>query len=243
MSYTSRKHPKRYASRWRQSKAAPPNPLAPMETNFPSAEASELFSNAYSAMTATPNHALQRTGVAVTAPASAAAFPPAMQGPRQPRPSLSLGSLGDFTPSVCKMRFLILIAASILAVGCSRSGTWTDDPKTWTQVIGNPPPNFLKVVHSRYWQSLSNDTEYFFAFGPSEIYRNNILSLNMMLPFAPDTAEKKEQVQRFRHAKPSWFIPKDIGSYDIWQGKPPHKTFRLFIDRETGAIFQSYYSP
>ena len=43
----------------------------------------------------TPNHALQRTGAAVTAPASAAAFPPVMHGPRQPRPSLSLGSLGD----------------------------------------------------------------------------------------------------------------------------------------------------
>ena len=45
----------------------------------------------------TPNHALQRTGVAVTARASAAAFPPAMHGPRQPRPSLSLGSLGVIT--------------------------------------------------------------------------------------------------------------------------------------------------
>ena len=44
----------------------------------------------------TPNHALQRTGVAVTARASTAAFPPAMHGPRQPRPSLSLGSLGHF---------------------------------------------------------------------------------------------------------------------------------------------------
>ena len=46
----------------------------------------------------TPNHALQRTGVAVTARASAAAFPPAMHGPRQPRPSLSLGSLGVLCP-------------------------------------------------------------------------------------------------------------------------------------------------
>ena len=45
-------------------------------------------------MTATPNHALQRTGAAVTARASASSFPPAMHGPRQPRPSLSLGSLG-----------------------------------------------------------------------------------------------------------------------------------------------------
>ena len=43
---------------------------------------------------ATPNQALQRTATAVTARASAAAFPPAMHGPRQPPPSLSLGSLG-----------------------------------------------------------------------------------------------------------------------------------------------------
>ena len=46
----------------------------------------------------TPNHALQRTGVAVTARASAAAFPPAMHGPRQPCPWLSLGSLGVLRP-------------------------------------------------------------------------------------------------------------------------------------------------
>ncbi len=47
-------------------------------------------------MTATPNHALQRTAPCVTAPASAAAFPPTMQVPRRPPRSLSLGSLGDF---------------------------------------------------------------------------------------------------------------------------------------------------
>ena len=43
----------------------------------------------------TPNHALQPTGMAVTARAPAASFPPAMHGPRQPCPWLSLGSLGD----------------------------------------------------------------------------------------------------------------------------------------------------
>jgi hypothetical protein len=36
----------------------------------------------------------QRTGAAVTAPASGLRLSPAMQGPRQPRRSLSLGSLG-----------------------------------------------------------------------------------------------------------------------------------------------------
>ena len=46
----------------------------------------------------TPNHALQRTGAAVTPAASAAAFPSAAQRSRQPRPSLSLGSLGHSAP-------------------------------------------------------------------------------------------------------------------------------------------------
>ena len=42
----------------------------------------------------TPNHALQRTAPCVTAPASAAAFPPTTQVPRRTPLSLSLGSLG-----------------------------------------------------------------------------------------------------------------------------------------------------
>ena len=46
---------------------------------------------------ATPNHALQRTGAAVPAPASSRRLSPPTQGPRQPRPSLSLGSLGVAT--------------------------------------------------------------------------------------------------------------------------------------------------
>ena len=41
-----------------------------------------------------PNHALQRTGSAVTVAASATAFPPTTQLPRRTPLSLSLGSLG-----------------------------------------------------------------------------------------------------------------------------------------------------
>ena len=46
---------------------------------------------------ATPNQALQRTRLRVTAPASAAAFPPTMQVPRRSGVSLSLRSLGHST--------------------------------------------------------------------------------------------------------------------------------------------------
>ena len=53
-----------------------------------------MILDSISAQSTSPNHALQRTAPAVTARASTAAFPPAMHGPRQPPPSLSLGSLG-----------------------------------------------------------------------------------------------------------------------------------------------------
>ena len=51
-------------------------------------------SESFLMQSATPNHALQRTGAAVTPAASATAFPPTTQRSRQPRRSLSLRSLG-----------------------------------------------------------------------------------------------------------------------------------------------------
>jgi hypothetical protein len=44
---------------------------------------------------ATPNQALQRTRLRVTAPAFTTAFPPTMQVPRRSGVSLSLGPFGD----------------------------------------------------------------------------------------------------------------------------------------------------
>ena len=66
-------------------------------------------------MTATPNHALQRTAPAVTLAASAAAFPPTMQPARQPPPSLSLGSLGVATRSM-SIRYIVFALTLALAV-------------------------------------------------------------------------------------------------------------------------------
>ena len=71
-----------------------------------------------------PNHALQRTATAVTARASAAAFPPAMHGPRQPPPSLSLGSLG-----VIPVR--VLLSLSIFAItGCASRSVFYGPPES-----------------------------------------------------------------------------------------------------------------
>jgi hypothetical protein len=61
-----------------------------------------------------PNHALQRTALAVTLAASAAALPPAMQPARQPPQSLSLGSLDSMT-----RRSFFCIFTCLALIGCT----------------------------------------------------------------------------------------------------------------------------
>ena len=80
-------------------------------------------------MTATPNHALQRTAPHVTAPASAAAFPPTVQVPRHAPRSLSLGSLGH-SPRLPLMKasasyFRLTRLSSIGAFGVRSSASQT----------------------------------------------------------------------------------------------------------------------
>ena len=59
-----------------------------------------LFLHVSTESNRTPNHALQRTGAAVTPAASGLRLSPTTQRSRQPRPSLSLGSLAVFARSL-----------------------------------------------------------------------------------------------------------------------------------------------
>lgn len=142
------------------------------------------------------------------------------------------------------MRALLSLAALFLAVGCHRSGTWKDDPKTWERVFGEEPPKDLKIVHSRYWRSphFTYEFEYFFALAPSDAFRKRALEPGKLLDFTPTSKEEREQVQLFFNEKPSRFIPKPIEGYDVFQGKPPQEHFRLFIDRATGELFITDFS-
>ncbi len=64
-------------------------------------------------MTPTPNQALQRTRLRVTAPASTATFPPTAQVPRRSGVSLSLRSLGDFKRPLVPMRAFLSLGLFI----------------------------------------------------------------------------------------------------------------------------------
>src|SRR5438067_6567554 len=70
----------------------------------------------YAQMTATANHALQRTAPCVTAPASAAALPPAMQVPRRTPRSLSLGSLDVNRRAIVMLLLSLIVAARASAL-------------------------------------------------------------------------------------------------------------------------------
>ncbi len=52
-----------------------------------------------------------------------------MHGPRQPPPSLSLGSLGDFGTLTMKRRFLLLLFASLLCIALGRAEDTATEPQ------------------------------------------------------------------------------------------------------------------
>ena len=142
------------------------------------------------------------------------------------------------------MRAFIFLALLPFLSGCHESGTWQNDPKNWKRVFGDDQPKDIKVLHSWYWRSphFTYEFEYFLAIAPNDTFRKRALEPGKLLDFTPTSKEEREQVLRFFHDKPSWFIPKPIESYEVWQGKPPQEHFRLFIDRQTGELYLTDYS-
>ena len=85
-------------------------------------------------MTATPNHALQRTAPAVTLAASCLRLSPAMQPARQPPPSLSLGSLGVATRTVKTSLLAVLLLLMALPVTRAQAPDISNAPKAMQEL-------------------------------------------------------------------------------------------------------------
>lgn len=140
------------------------------------------------------------------------------------------------------MRVPALVLSLLLCVGCHRSGTWDDSPKNWERAFGQKPPAGLKIVHSRYWRSphFTLEMEYFFEFAPSETFKSEFTAHPKLQKFEPNTPADLTMVLGIFLDRPSWFVPRSLDHYEIWRGKPEDLkwgNFRLFIDRETGAMF------
>ena len=89
-------------------------------------------------MNQSPNHALQRTAPCVTAPASTAAFPPAMQVPRRTPRSLSLGSLGDLHAS-CSLMEAFLFSPSNIVIETFHVQSLEEIPAKFKELLANNP--------------------------------------------------------------------------------------------------------
>jgi hypothetical protein len=142
------------------------------------------------------------------------------------------------------MRTLALVLLLSLCVGCHRSGTWNDSPTNWER---QKPPKSLKIVHSQYWRSphFTLEMEYFFEFAPDDTFRKEFTAYPQLRRFESSTKEDRDAILRFFHEKPPWFVPRSLDHYEIWRGDPNNmdwSNFRLFIDRETGAMFFGDYS-
>ena len=83
-------------------------------------------------MQPSPNHALQRTRAAVTPAASDLRLAPTTQRSRQPRGSLSLGSLGVATRAVRTT----LLSLGLIALVLHASGA--DAPANWKRFLDTP---------------------------------------------------------------------------------------------------------
>jgi len=150
---------------------------------------------------------------------------------------------GDHSPRANAMRHIRILLLPLfvlsLASACHRSGIWVDDAKNWKRAFGQSQPRDIEIVRSWYWRSphFTHEFEYFFALAPNDAFRKQAEESGNLIHFTEPTKEERQEVQRFFHEKPAWFIPKPLETYEIWKSKEPHANFRLFIDRQTGELF------
>jgi hypothetical protein len=137
---------------------------------------------------------------------------------------------------------LVVLTLLPLFSGCHQSGTWENDAKNWERAFGQEPPKGVEIVHSWLWRSphFTLECEYFFQLRSNRAFAKQAIETGRLENMSVDPnsdQEEREQLLRFFHDKPSWFIPKPIERYEIWRGKPPAENFRLFLDQDDGSIF------
>lgn len=139
-------------------------------------------------------------------------------------------------------RFLFPILLAI-TFGCSRSGTWEDDPKNFERAFRQRPHEDAVIVRSWYWRSphWTHEFAYFFHFRASENFQKFLFDNNKLKQ--PETPSERQMVAEFSHTKPTWFIPKHSDVYDVWiYADDPQSHFRIFIDKTTQDIFVADFS-
>jgi hypothetical protein len=123
---------------------------------------------------------------------------------------------------------------TIQSVITPNAGTWEDDLKNWKRIYNYEKPDFIKIIHSRYWQSPHWTLEYEFYIETDSCQQ----ILDSFLSQADIELIKDTTEVRISKDKPQWFVPNSLDRYNIWKGtRHPVDNFFLFIDKENGHLY------
>ena len=137
------------------------------------------------------------------------------------------------------IRVFALTALLPLLSGCGQSRTWQDDKQNWKRAFQQEQPKDVTVVHSWYCLTphFTHESQYFFELAANASLRKSYCDPTHVLDVPPDDKNAQEALQLALYQRPSWFAPKALTAYQVFQGKPPNENYFLLVERDSGSIF------
>ncbi len=102
----------------------------------------------------------------------------------------------------------------------------------FSSAMNQDKPDDLIIVHCEYWSSAHPvwlEHSYRFEFENNELFFEDVLDYNKMVPINDNTVLEEQQS--------NWFLPKDIVNYEGYYTEDDFDDFQLFRDLKTGHIF------
>jgi len=134
-------------------------------------------------------------------------------------------------------RALAAVAAAVLAVGCGRGGTWTDDPANFERAWGVAKPAEVDLVRSWYWRSphWTREEAYFFHLRAADGFAEEFSEANGLVAGETMTGSAISGLS-WSFDRPEWFAPRADATYESWDDAQGGDR-RVFRNADTGDVF------
>ncbi|MCA9111639.1 MAG: hypothetical protein KDA52_16920 [Planctomycetaceae bacterium] len=131
---------------------------------------------------------------------------------------------------------VLLLVLPLLGCNYVSSGTYDDDPRTWTWAFGeSEPPDGITINKSKYWSSAHFTAEYIWHFDltlTDEAVTDLIANPDVKrLDTPPDPDDAGIE-------RPVWFLPDGTDGYTAFQ-MDGEEEFVMYVNLETGRSFWS----